>query len=85
MAEAHPDRGFGYAVGFAGHIATEGKEGALPIGRNIGDIDKLCRGVLDALTGVVFADDAQVVRLTAGKNYGGDSHTHVVARVLPTT
>ena len=34
------------------------------------DIDKLCRAVLDALTGVVYADDAQVVGLKATKRYG---------------
>jgi Holliday junction resolvase RusA-like endonuclease len=34
------------------------------------DSDKLCRGVLDALTGVVFVDDSQVVQLIAAKWYG---------------
>lgn len=33
------------------------------------DLDKLIRASLDALTGVVFADDSQVVRLTTTKNY----------------
>lgn len=33
------------------------------------DLDKLCRAVLDALTGVVYEDDAQVVTLTASKIY----------------
>jgi len=33
------------------------------------DLDKLVRSVLDALTGVVFRDDAQVVWLTARKCY----------------
>jgi len=36
------------------------------------DIDKLCRSVLDALTGIVFADDAQVVRLHASKVYADE-------------
>lgn len=31
------------------------------------DIDKLCRAVLDGLTGVVFKDDSQVVSLYALK------------------
>jgi crossover junction endodeoxyribonuclease RusA len=31
------------------------------------DIDKLIRAILDALTGVAFSDDAQVVELTANK------------------
>lgn len=33
------------------------------------DVDKLARGVLDALTGVVYADDGQVVILHAKKAY----------------
>lgn len=33
------------------------------------DVDKLARAVLDALTGVVWADDSQVVRLLATKEY----------------
>jgi Holliday junction resolvase RusA-like endonuclease len=33
------------------------------------DVDKLCRLALDSLVGVVIADDAQVVRLTARKRY----------------
>lgn len=33
------------------------------------DIDKLSRAVLDALHGIVFKDDGQVVRLTAEKFY----------------
>jgi crossover junction endodeoxyribonuclease RusA len=34
------------------------------------DIDKLCRATLDALTGILFADDGQVVGLKAVKHYG---------------
>jgi crossover junction endodeoxyribonuclease RusA len=33
------------------------------------DLDKLLRALLDALTGIVFADDAQVVLVEAGKFY----------------
>lgn len=33
------------------------------------DVDKLARAVLDALTGVYFDDDSQVVRLTVTKEY----------------
>ena len=36
------------------------------------DLDKLVRGVLDPLTGVVWSDDAQVTRLVAEKRYAGD-------------
>lgn len=33
------------------------------------DLDKLCRSALDAMTGVLFLDDAQVVELHARKTY----------------
>ena len=41
----------------------------LPIGR-VGDIDKLARAVLDTLSGIIIADDSQVVRLHVTKVYG---------------
>jgi hypothetical protein len=37
------------------------------------DIDKLCRSVLDALTGTLYHDDSQVCRLTASKDYATGS------------
>jgi Holliday junction resolvase RusA-like endonuclease len=37
------------------------------------DLDKLCRAILDALTGIVFKDDGQVVGLTASKLWAVDS------------
>lgn len=39
------------------------------ISRRCGDIDKLCRAVLDGLTGVCFDDDSQVTGLDASKGY----------------
>ena len=33
------------------------------------DLDKLIRGVLDALTGIAYVDDGQVVEITASKIY----------------
>lgn len=41
------------------------------------DIDKLCRAVLDALTGILYHDDAQVVSLNASKRYGVASMTAI--------
>lgn len=41
-----------------------------PTTRRVGDIDKLARAVLDGLTGVVWADDSQVVSLCAAKVWG---------------
>ena len=47
------------------------------------DIDKLARSVLDAVTGVVFADDAQVTGLVATKRYGSDTEpVGVTVRIL---
>lgn len=41
------------------------------------DIDKLARATLDALTGVLFADDAQVTTLTVRKRYGGPERVEI--------
>lgn len=41
-----------------------------PVGARSGDIDKLARCCLDAMTGVVYHDDSQVVSLAAVKTYG---------------
>lgn len=43
-----------------------------PTARN-GDIDKYCRGILDALTSVCFLDDAQVTSLAASKTWASGS------------
>lgn len=37
--------------------------------KSIGDVDKLSRGILDALTTVLFDDDSQVIELVAYKRY----------------
>ena len=67
----------------AGHLGTGRRVGrlrpsapALPVGR-VGDVDKLARGVLDALTGVCWVDDSQVVDLRARKIYGYSLGVHV--------
>jgi crossover junction endodeoxyribonuclease RusA len=55
-----------------GHFNAKGelrtKAPARPTART-GDIDKLARCILDALTGIAYVDDAQVVRLFAEKKY----------------
>lgn len=46
-----------------------------PVKRSTFDLDKLCRGVFDALTDAgVWYDDAQVVSLSATKVYAGDDY-----------
>ena len=40
-----------------------------PTGRQIGDTDKLIRSVCDALTGICWYDDSQVVDITAKKRF----------------
>jgi Holliday junction resolvase RusA-like endonuclease len=48
------------------------------------DVDKLARSGLDALTGIVFKDDAQVVDLVAKKRYVAPGNvTGVHVRVWP--
>jgi crossover junction endodeoxyribonuclease RusA len=47
------------------------------------DVDKLSRGVLDALTGVVIRDDVLVVRLVADKHYAIDRPTGADIYVHP--
>jgi crossover junction endodeoxyribonuclease RusA len=45
------------------------KSPARATSKSIGDIDKLVRGILDALTTVLFDDDSQVVEVNAYKRY----------------
>jgi Holliday junction resolvase RusA-like endonuclease len=48
------------------------------------DVDKLQRGLFDALTGIVWVDDSQVVFVHANKNYAwnGSTGAHVTADFL---
>lgn len=45
------------------------------------DIDKLARGILDSLTGVIWEDDAQVVTLWCMKAYSDDDTNGVYINV----
>jgi crossover junction endodeoxyribonuclease RusA len=47
------------------------------------DIEKLCRALADALTGICYEDDAQIDELSAVKSYGLPERTEVL--VLPMT
>lgn len=46
------------------------------------DLDKLARGVFDSFTGVLYADDAQVVRVSMEKIYGPIPQVRVSARTM---
>src|SRR5271156_3044619 len=46
------------------------------------DLDKLVRPTLDAITGEIIADDAQVVQLLASKAYPGEDTPCDVAKAL---
>jgi len=54
-----------------------------PVSRNRADVDKLARAVLDAITGVVIADDSQVVTLSASKGWADHdrpgAYVHIAA------
>lgn len=49
------------------------------------DLDKLARGAIDALSGVLFDDDAQIVTLTVLKRYAGNGTPSLEARVAEIT
>jgi crossover junction endodeoxyribonuclease RusA len=51
-----------------GELSAEGRRHPYPDRKP--DLDKLTRAVLDALTHVVWRDDARVVQLEVGKSYG---------------
>lgn len=45
------------------------------------DVDKLARSVLDALTGVLYCDDGQVISLTVTKRYSRRPGVTILAAV----
>jgi Holliday junction resolvase RusA-like endonuclease len=46
------------------------------------DIDKLARAVLDAMTGIVFTDDAQVAALIAEKRYADKASVEITVEEI---
>ncbi len=44
------------------------------------DCDKLTRAILDALTGIVYNDDSQVVSIVANKHYGVPERCEIEVR-----
>lgn len=75
----------------AGHYGTGKNAGSLkgsaptvPVSRANGDIDKLVRSTLDALTdSQAIADDSQVVILLATKQYADDAKPGATVKVKP--
>ena len=55
-----------------------------PTPRTVGDIEKLCRSLSDALTDVLFDDDSQVVELHARKLYSDSALTIITLERLDT-
>lgn len=45
------------------------------------DVDKLCRGALDALKGVVYEDDSQVTDVCMKKRFGSPANTVIIVKV----
>lgn len=43
-----------------------------PIGKRLGDADNLCKGVLDACTGLLWVDDCIITDISARKRYTAD-------------
>lgn len=52
------------------------REGQLwPLEQRTGDLDKLVRAIMDAMTSIVYKDDTQVVRLLAMKRYSSPTRS----------
>lgn len=47
------------------------------------DVDKLLRSVLDALTGIAFKDDSQVVTCEVSKHFGSPARAEIKVGAFP--
>lgn len=65
------------AFGMPRPASASKTERTWPIKARSGDVDKLARSVLDALTNVLFADDSQVVKLIVDKDWGDPPGAHI--------
>lgn len=52
-----------------------------PVGKNSGDVDNHAKGIMDALKGICWVDDSQVVRLSVSKWYGRECAEVMVSEV----
>ena len=67
----------------AGHFGTGRNAGKLKPSsplyvRTRPDVDKLVRAIADAMTGIVYRDDSQLVAVKAEKHYGEPACAHIV-------
>ena len=46
------------------------------------DVDKYLRRILDAMTGVIYADDGQVVQVSAAKRFGDPARAEIAVWVV---
>lgn len=46
------------------------------------DLDKIVRSTVDALTGIIYLDDAQVVELSVRKHYGLEEKAEISATII---
>lgn len=46
------------------------------------DVDNLCKSIEDALNGVAYYDDSQIIAMTARKIYSGENKTLVEIRAI---
>lgn len=46
------------------------------------DLDKLGRALLDSMTGILYADDSQVIHLSINKRYGSPEQTDVEVIII---
>ena len=74
---ARPKSHFG-----TGRFALTVRAGAPREMTTMPDVDKLARCALDALTGIVIVDDAQIAELTAAKRYDEPERLEVAIREL---
>jgi len=66
-----------------GHYGRRGLLPSAPPYPNVlPDLDKLARAILDALTGIVWRDDAQVVRLAVEKVYAEELVTTITVEAI---
>lgn len=53
-----------------------------PVNKNYGDIDNLAKSVLDAMTGIIYADDKYVTELTVKKYWSTAASIVIKVTVL---